>query len=547
MAVVPPSPAVADNDEAPKVFPLSSHTPARLSPISVIDIERGIMLPSPPPTTPKTTSLEERTAVATTQKTKSLSAPTAKLDYLEGLRGIAAWIVVTHHFAYENLLFKDTVADWGEFIGYFANLFVHGKFAVSLFFVLSGRVLGIGYLKSPSAQRLASAFLRRPFRLIIPVIGALWVHWFMYRVGAYEPAGTAASYWGNWLGVRYSIDRIKENPPSFIGQFLLGLTTFLPRGKLPAFPNDPTWTLGLELQGSFVVFVLSLVAKSYHHHRYIIQVLFILWSFWTQSWNVSFATGLLLADLAHSGYFARIRKASWWIHYPLRIILAFIFIVTVCYFPVISPEIAAYSVRWSLDLGNAKIGMLPGWNWDMWDPLTYFAAFALLTLMEITPSMQRVFQIPPIRFLGKVSFGLYLLHMTVYATFGSIMIIALYNPNAAIMPEWLKLTIVYFTTLAVMIALSYVFHLTFDNWSMTAGFSMHQLLSDPDWSRAKVRTYAIALLKRNSPRAWMRRVRNKMRPMFNFRRRKQHQEQTPLSPGGQLDVEPIDIHIPSRQ
>ena len=73
-----------------------------------------------------------------------------KIKYLDGLRGLAAFVVVFHHFIlafYPALFFGDNAtphlrAGLEAFVsGTPINLLYNGNFAVSIFFVLSGYVL----------------------------------------------------------------------------------------------------------------------------------------------------------------------------------------------------------------------------------------------------------------------------------------------------------------------------------------------------------------------------------------------------------------------
>lgn len=93
-----------------------------------------------------------------------------KLDYLEGIRGIAAFLVVLRHFL--PLLETDGAGTKMELAVRLFQPF-HLNENVHIFFILSGRVLTASILKNKKFSQLTSSILRRPLRLLFPCIGVL--------------------------------------------------------------------------------------------------------------------------------------------------------------------------------------------------------------------------------------------------------------------------------------------------------------------------------------------------------------------------------------
>ncbi|TPX68941.1 hypothetical protein SpCBS45565_g02770 [Spizellomyces sp. 'palustris'] len=420
-----------------------------------------------------------------------------KLDYLEGLRGLAACIVLNEHFTLYNLSYDQTTKEnWGK-IGYqFGKVFVAGKLAVSLFFILSGRVLAIAYLKKPDSDRLASAFFRRPFRLIIPVFGSLLIHWAVYRLNWYAPVHDAASVLDSWRSAEGTVKSFEE--PTLSNAILNTLTLFVPGGRSVNYPHAPQWTIGIELQGSFLVFIVALITQSYFRHRWVIYAVLVFWFFWTETWFADFMVGLWLADLAQSGFFGRIQSSR--LIWPFRLALVFLTLITMVQFPKLSDKLSEWSAGWSFDTGKAAIGRDSQPPWYQFHINYFYSSTCFALLLEVTPLLQRVFEISPIKFLGRVSFGMYLLHPVVFLTFGSIMVSIIFRGLPG-RPWWLKVGLVYCSTFAMILVVSWLFYKTFDQWSVDFGRWLETLMK-AEWSVKSFTAWTRKRAKANSPAAW---------------------------------------------
>ena len=181
-----------------------------------------------------------------------------KLVPLEGLRGIAAAIVVLYHLvlAYTPRGVGAVPHGHGPFdvIIQFILGLLNGGAAVAVFFVLSGFILSLPFAKDRRISRVLVSMLKRWPRLAgLTVIACLfaWVliHWSgpHYRQAAgFVGSGWLASHGNAPLSPRHLTlwDALRE------GLFLVFTT-----GDVHF--DSPLWTMRIELFGSFAIFLAA--------------------------------------------------------------------------------------------------------------------------------------------------------------------------------------------------------------------------------------------------------------------------------------------------
>ncbi|KAJ3320923.1 hypothetical protein HDV06_004701 [Boothiomyces sp. JEL0866] len=117
-----------------------------------------------------------------------------KLIYLEAIRGLAALMVALHHF---DLGITDKNQNLSQLkVKYpILKLFTDGNLAVTIFFILSGRVLTLSFLKrelSPTSfENLSSSVFKRSFRLVVPVLVVLLISQLLGYFGLNDSVGVA--------------------------------------------------------------------------------------------------------------------------------------------------------------------------------------------------------------------------------------------------------------------------------------------------------------------------------------------------------------------
>ncbi|KAK2022906.1 hypothetical protein LX32DRAFT_173191 [Colletotrichum zoysiae] len=250
------------------------------------------------------------TVKALTRKSGDRPKPTplGPTAYLDGLRGVAAFVVYIFHYSYlwypqlrsgygfddDNRLF------WQRPV---VRILHSGRAGVTIFFVISGYVLTVKTLTLIHNRKdnqvlgaLAGSAFRRPFRLCLPIIAstfvialAVYAGWYLRLPAGYPPprADTLRQQLLHWFWSTVDI----MNP------FLYVDRRNNMRGSIY---NDHLWTIPVEFKGSLLVFVLLLMfarAKRWIHAAAVIGVAFCL-AVYGDCDQALFAAGLLLAELS---------------------------------------------------------------------------------------------------------------------------------------------------------------------------------------------------------------------------------------------------------
>lgn len=237
----------------------------------------------------------------------------SKLRSMEGVRGIAAFIVLLAHLKltffvgiedqFHNFLTEYFPHYFSIALGYIFRAMLDGNFSVWLFWVMSGFVLSMGYFKKNSCHSssaidarnyLLASSIKRYFRLVVPVFISVLFAYFLLKNNMMtnkllaEKLGEAYS---DWLGSFYIFDA------SFFDAIKSAIwNTFFNYSKLDSY-NRVLWTMEAEFYGSLFIFAfLGLAGHS--KIRYFLYPVIILIIYKLQlHWLNSFVFGIILCDL----------------------------------------------------------------------------------------------------------------------------------------------------------------------------------------------------------------------------------------------------------
>ncbi|MEI7890423.1 MAG: acyltransferase [bacterium] len=333
-----------------------------------------------------------------------------KISYLDGLRGLAAFVVVFHHFIlafYPALLLGGNtqahlVGKNDEFVsGTLLNLFYNGNFAVCIFFVLSGFVLSHKFFLHRDREILKESAIKRYLRLVVPVAFSVLLAFVLMEFSLFYNQQAADLSGSNWLGGFWKFapnffDAINQ---IFVGAFFTNIFEY----------NDTLWTIAYEFIGSLLVFgFLALFGKM--KRRWIFYVLASVILFQTYYW--AFILGVMLSDIVANekkllSHFDRSKI--------FRTLLLLIGLFLGSYPSMRGVEGTIYAPMEQYFLVNSAVFYhIVG------------AFFVILVLLD-SRRMQKIFSFRYLLFLGEISFAMYLLHFIVLGSLSSFIFMKIGN------------------------------------------------------------------------------------------------------------------------
>ncbi len=338
--------------------------------------------------------------------------PAPRLNQLDGLRGVAALSVVVYHFV---CAFVPSVTDPGATAlngpGEVVLRFLFsGSFAVAIFFVLSGFVIA----NSAAGRRqpfLVSASIRY-LRLALPAAASVLLAWLLLRAmpdAVRQLDAISPSWWFKWT---YQ-DPIPGLPTALrdglLDNFLTGGSQF----------NNVLWTMRIELIGSLLLYAIFAVSRG----RARILVL------------VGAGALLIVLQRHHYGAFilgALLREA--WAAGKL-------------------PSLPAGRLFWAglvLGSGASLISLQGGAPFQKAETLIEgLAATAVVFELLACDRLKSVFGSAVPQFLGRISFGLYLVHVPILYTLVATGVVGF----AALGPAALSLWFVVFLAISLLAGL----------------------------------------------------------------------------------------------
>lgn len=333
-----------------------------------------------------------------------------KLDYINGLKGIGALMVYFCHFvfafyygAYSLLPESCHTASQIEIaIGKSPlNLFYSGNGAVCLFLVFSGFVLCLSYFVGRDRKRLGTSAWKRYFRLMPMILAVNILIYVLMRLGLYRNAETAvftkSEAWFAGFN-QFAPDFLKMLYESLIGCFLQGSNDY----------NGVLWTIPYLFWGALVVYLAAYLVGE-NRLRYIVYAVMILVSMTTDIYFTAVFLGFAVSDF----FCTQKRGMDLWKRYWVLPVLSFVLGIYLLSYPSIGS-----------DMTGTIYGILP----PAYTVIYHVAgAVGLLAGVLGLGGLQRFFGARPFRFLGDVSYSLYLLHFPVVATFSCWFFLALHE------------------------------------------------------------------------------------------------------------------------
>lgn len=330
---------------------------------------------------------------------------TQRIGYLDASRGIAASMVMFYHYFGWKYPDNTTVK--------FSHFIFNGSDAVSFFFVLSGFVLAFPYLQKGKTLDIGKFYTNRIFRIypafiVVLLINALYTARHELKLTPLETTfnmliGNKSHFWEEALLIRgYSA--------------ILGLD----------------WTLTVEMVMSF--FFPFLIAMVLRNKKIIVWFIlsYLLLSNILGYFVLPFALGILACVFFQEIQSISFKETIW---YRYRFALLFI-------------AILFFSLRHLerfFPFGESMKYLLHFLQLDFYT-FSSIGAFIIMVYIIHSTKAQRILAHPVLLFLGKISYGIYLVHWVIVA--------AIFDHWTVISSNFPNNTVAFMTMLCVCVLLT---------------------------------------------------------------------------------------------
>lgn len=291
-------------------------------------------------------------------KKHKMRATSHRETVLDGLRGWGALTVLAYHLLVE--IYPPSAATAAAL---YRLAPFNGPLAVVIFFIVSGYSLSIGFLRTGERWRLKRIMVGRYFRLATPILIATLLVCLFANTGLI-------------------LNEARTNGAlSFVDSLRFALfSVFLDNHEPARTPIPQLWTMPVELAGSALVLFLLWITSSRRSRFYAYSVALLSLPWWSP-FLAAFVVGVVLAEIGNGYVSAKVETIAGWLLIPSL---------------------------WAATL-------LPGQG-----HLAYLAVATPIAFSAIFGKRCRVFLSNALsRFLGEISFPLYLLHGLVIFTFGA--------------------------------------------------------------------------------------------------------------------------------
>jgi peptidoglycan/LPS O-acetylase OafA/YrhL len=343
-----------------------------------------------------------------------------RLFELDGLRGWASFSVLLFHVFCE--IFGTLVP---EFRGLIPVSIMNGHLAVVVFFVLSGEALSIPYWRSASRGYVLRQIVKRYPRLTIPIFFSSLLVLLVWKAGLVfsGEAGPMVS----WLSdLQFTPTPGNLFDFSFLGVY--GLGTW--------FPYNPVlWTMRIEILGSFVIFGILLFDSICTIGVIELLVVTFAISLTVEPGLTCFLCGLILGRLHAFGFFAWCRKTAW--------------IQPISWFMLGAALLFCSTAQREYWFGGG--GVL---QFMRSSSKFVLAGVTIVFLVHCNFAVTKFFRSGISRFLGKISFPLYLVQFSVLISFTSAAIVFA-NAHGGL--NWFSISIISALSIIVGLLASIIF------------------------------------------------------------------------------------------
>ncbi len=357
-----------------------------------------------------------------------------RAHYLDGLRGIAALMVMLSHV--EPFIITAFVGKYAP-SGILASIFymcASGSLAVAIFFVLSGFVL-VGSFDKIGGNALGVGAAKRYFRLSPPIVASMVVTYALVKLVGYHGNEAAAMMGGHgWLASQ------TQDNLTFIHAIYAGfMAPFI--GGNPH--NGVLWTMNVEFLGSIGLFGFAALfyrSKIYWMCVFVAATVFI---------YLLGIYGMHFSMFLFGSLFFRYRKNKLPSFALLLIPIGFLF----------GALRSWHGVMLSIQHG---FGYSDGTAFQVQIFLNSLGGLLIVVAVIFCSPCKRFLSKKLFEYFGKISFSLYLIHLPVFLSIGCITYVKLTQSFGSTLSASIAIVV----TFAITVLCADVIYRTADKFSM---------------------------------------------------------------------------------
>lgn len=374
-----------------------------------------------------------------------------KIAYIDGLRGLAAVLVMFSHFLitfFPAIVYLSQpmvhVSNIELFLRYSPlDLLFSNSAAVPIFFVLSGYVLTYKFFRTndfvvKKNVYLGGAIKRYP-RLMIPSLFSILLVFVFMNLGLLYNLQASA------ITLNLDVGHYWNFTPNIFDALRQGLWDAYFSGNVNTMTyNGVLWTMGVEFTGSLLVFAFLALFGEFKYRRLLyVPLLF----FFMGSFYMGFILGLLLADIYNSN-----DNKPYLLKNKYLILAILLFGLYLC---------SWNGLIWYDRLFNEFFNILIA-SYNRGIIYANIGACLILASLLSSEFLQYLMSIKLLQFLGKISFSLYILHPLIIYSYGCY-IFTFVSPHTSYL--W-AFGLTFISSLAMIIAISYLSYYYIDRPSV---------------------------------------------------------------------------------
>ncbi len=427
--------------------------------------------------------------------TQLTSTGARRIDYLDGMRGFACFLVSFHHFMliyYFGITTPNAPHHYPRFEFWFRSLIgpivVNQGLKLGIFFMLPSRTMTNRYLLKGGLQSMADATVRRIPRLALPVAGAVLANYMLMDIGAFKWVPRLASrtwstwsYWQNFDNVMVFLD-------AFIS--LWWSSPPVQPALVTGYATGVLWTIPVIVQGTWTCMICALIAHEIKnaYKRFSFYALCIGLSWYANTWDLFFMAGLVVADLdSKLNYQARAKKGfpivpgflRRALHLPEKVdklrvhgqVFAWVLFLAAWTQQYLSQIPTSPGVGFD----NKEYELHPDWSREQphaWlenasisytDPrvASWVLSFSFFLLTDLSDLLRAFFRLRVWSYIGRHAFAVFLMHGVVWWTWSAWLCLTMLAAGA---PYWATILVVFVTSYAMLMLVCECFTATFDYW-----------------------------------------------------------------------------------